>query len=45
MEEDTAVDTNPADVTMAARPARVTHSREESAREATHVVTATVAKV
>jgi hypothetical protein len=45
VEEDTAVDTNPADVTMAARPAHVTHSREESAREATHAVTVTVAKV
>jgi hypothetical protein len=45
VEEDTAVDTNPADVTMAARPAHVTHFREESAREATHAVTVTVAKV
>ena len=44
-EEDTAADTNPADVTTAERPAHVTHSREENAREATLAVTVTAAKV
>ena len=44
-EEDTVVDTNPVDVTMVERPAHVTRSREENAREATLAVTVTVAKV
>ena len=44
-EADTAVDTNPVDVTTAERPAHVTRSREESAREATLAVTATAEKV
>ena len=45
VEEDTVADTNPADVTTAERPAHVTHSREENAREATLAVTVTAAKV